>query len=143
MKIPMPSAAEAEIIVPPTMRKMFELYGYAPAVRIGRLVYCAGQVGRTPDLEVIAEPAAQFEACWRNVETVLAAAGCGFADVVDLVTYHVDMHAHFDLFKEIKNRVFPRGRAAWTAIGVTSLSRPGLLLEIKCTALFPAKGESS
>lgn len=128
---------ERKTIVPPGMERIFQDYGYAPALQVGRILHCAGQVGRTPDLQVIEDPEAQFEACWNNVATVLAAAGCGFADVIDLTTYHVEMQRHFDVFKMVKNRRFPRQTCPWTAIGVQSLSRPGLLLEIKCTALVP------
>jgi enamine deaminase RidA (YjgF/YER057c/UK114 family) len=122
------------VIVPDDMSNIYHDLGYAPAVRVGDLVFCAGQVGRDSQLSVIAEPEAQFEACWNNVERVLAAAGCTFDDVVDMTTYHVDMPLHYALFKEVKNRRFPRGKSAWTAIGVQSLSRPGLLAEIKCIA---------
>jgi enamine deaminase RidA (YjgF/YER057c/UK114 family) len=124
-------------IVPARMTRIFEEYGYAPALQVGRTLYCAGQVGRTEDLRVIEDPEAQFEACWENLRIVLAEAGCDFRDVVDLTTFHVEMQAHFDAFKRVKNRVFPRQTCPWTAIGVQALSRPGLLLEIKCTALVP------
>lgn len=124
-------------IVPASMARIFEEYGYAPALQVGRTLYCAGQVGRTEDLRVIEDPEAQFAACWENLRIVLAEAGCAFGDVVDLVTYHVEMQTHFDAFKRVKNRVFPRQTCPWTAIGVQALSRPGLLLEIKCTALVP------
>ena len=130
---------EREVIVPASMTRIFEEYGYAPALRVGETVYCAGQVGRTRDLQVIADPEAQFVACWENVRLVLEAAGCGFEDVVDLTTFHVEMLLHYDLFKQVKNRVFPRQRCPWTAIGVQSLSRRGLLLEIKCIASRPSK----
>ncbi|MDO9403995.1 MAG: RidA family protein [Polaromonas sp.] len=126
------------IIIPPTMANIHDELGYAPAVRVGDLLLCSGQVGRTAELEVVADPAAQFETCWDNVETVLAAAGCTLADVVDLTTFHVDMHTHYALFKQIKNRRFPPRLSAWTAIGVQCLSRPGLLVEIKCLARVPA-----
>jgi enamine deaminase RidA (YjgF/YER057c/UK114 family) len=38
------------------------------------------------------------------------------------------------VFREVKNRVFPRGLCAWTCIGVSELAHPGLLVEIKCVA---------
>lgn len=129
--------AGREVIVPATMRRIFEEYGYAPALRVGELVYVAGQVGRTADLQVIVDPEAQFTAAWDNCRIVLEAAGCGFADVVDLTTYVVDMPVHMPLFREVKRRHFPQGTCPWTAIGVSALSRPGLLAEIKMTALVP------
>jgi len=122
------------VVVPAGMRRIFEEYGYAPGLRVGEFLFIAGQVGRDARLNVIAEPEAQFRACWENLRAVLAEAGGGFADVVDLVTYHVDMHAHDDVFKRVKNALFPRQTCPWTAIGVAALSRPGLLLEIKATA---------
>lgn len=130
------------LVVPAGMEAIHAELGYAPAVRVGSLLLCSGQVGRTADLAVIDDPETQFRACWSHVERVLAAGGCGFADVVELVTYHVDMPVHYGLFKSVKREVFPFRDTAWTAIGVASLSRPGLLLEIKATALVTDPGEA-
>ena len=124
-----------ETIVPDQMREIVSRSGYAPAIKVGATLYCAGQVGRTPQLEIIKDPEMQFEACWENLRVVLAAGGCTFEDVVDMTTYHVDMAHHMETFREVKNRLFPRGGCAWTAIGVAELARPGLLVEIKCVAV--------
>lgn len=126
---------DRELIVPPAMQRIVERAGYVPAVKVGATVFCAGQVGRTADLEVIADPEAQFLACWENLRVVLEAAGCGFEDVVDMTTYHVQMSTHMPVFREVKNRVFPRGTCAWTSIGVSELAHPGLLVEIKCVVV--------
>ncbi|MGF6242026.1 MULTISPECIES: RidA family protein [Paraburkholderia] len=126
---------DREIIVPEAMRALVERAGYAPAVKVGQLLFCAGQVGRTQELEVIHDPEAQFTACWENLRQVLAAGGCTFEDVVEMTTYHVAMSQHMDVFREVKNRVFPRGACAWTCIGVSELAHPGLLVEIKCVAV--------
>ena len=130
---------DREAIVPAAMSNIVTQKGYLPALRVGQLVFVAGQVGRTPDLQVIADPEAQFVACWENLRTVLAAAGCDFGDVVDLTTFHVDMAVHHPVFYAVKNRVFPRGTCPWTAVGVATLTLPGLLLEIKATALVPPR----
>lgn len=126
-----------EVVVPDGMRLLVERVGYAPAVRAGNILFCAGQVGRTADLNVIEDPERQFEACWDNLAAVLAAAGCTFHDVVEMTTYHVHMSEHMDLFRTVKNRVFPRASCAWTRIGVAELAHRDLLVEIKATALVP------
>lgn len=124
-----------EIIIPPAMQTIVERAGYAPAVRVGDTLYCAGQVGRTADLQVIEDSEQQFLAAWENLRQVLEAGGCTFEDIVDMTTYHVDMSRHMAVFREVKNRVFPRGRCAWTCIGVSELAHPGIVVEIKCVAV--------
>jgi enamine deaminase RidA (YjgF/YER057c/UK114 family) len=126
-----------QIIIPASMANIVERAGYVPAVKVGITLYCAGQIGRTPELEVIDDPEQQFIACWENLRTVLAEAGCTFDDVVEMTTFHVAMSEHMDIFREVKDRLFPRGSCAWTAIGVSELALPGLLLEIKCVAVTP------
>jgi enamine deaminase RidA (YjgF/YER057c/UK114 family) len=117
------------------MHAVVERAGYLPALKVGRTLYCAGQVGRTEALEVIEDPEQQFLAAWANLRQVLAAGGCDFADVVDLTTYHVGLRAHMLLFRQVKDRVFPRETCPWTCIGVAELAHPGLLVEIKCVAV--------
>lgn len=126
---------DRKIILPPSMALLAERAGYAPAVQVGATVYCAGQVGRTPELQVIADPEAQFVAAWENLRLVLAEAGCVFEDVVEMTTYHVEMRRHMAIFRAVKDRLFPRGTCAWTCIGVSELAHPGLWVEIKCVAV--------
>src|SRR5690606_8962911 len=117
---------QRQIIIPASMANIVERAGYVPAVKVGSTLYCAGQIGRTPELEVIDDPEQQFIACWENLRTVLAEAGCTFDDVVEMTTFHVAMSEHMDIFREVKDRLFPRGSCAWTAIGVSELALPGL-----------------
>lgn len=124
-----------EIIIPPAMQTIVERAGYAPAVKVGDTLYCAGQVGRTADLQVIEDPEQQFLAAWENLRQVLEAGGCTFEDIVEMTTYHVAMSQHMTVFRDVKNRVFPRGLCAWTCIGVSELAHPGILVEIKCVAV--------
>lgn len=126
---------DRQIIIPVSMTLLCEQAGYAPAVKVGNTLYCAGQVGRTPELAVIEDPEQQFLAAWENLRLVLQAGGSAFADVVEMTTYHVDIHRHMPTFRRVKDAVFPRGTCAWTCIGVAELARPGLLVEIKCVAV--------
>jgi enamine deaminase RidA (YjgF/YER057c/UK114 family) len=117
------------------MEVLAERAGYAPAVIVNGIVYCAGQIGRTPDLKVIEDPENQFKAAWENLRVVLNEAGCTFEDVVELTTYHVSMRDHMEIFRTVKDSLFPRKTCTWTCIGVVELANPGLLVEIKCIAV--------
>ncbi|GAB7530225.1 RidA family protein [Pseudomonas sp. 3A(2025)] len=127
--------SDRQIIVPDSMKLLAERAGYAPAIKVGTTLYCAGQVGRTPELHVIEDPEQQFFAAWENLRVVLQAGGCSFENVVDMTTYHIDLQRHMPLFRIVKDKVFPRNTCAWTCIGVSELARPGLLVEIKCVAV--------
>jgi enamine deaminase RidA (YjgF/YER057c/UK114 family) len=121
-------------IIPPSMQSVVETRGYLPGLRVGNIVFLAGQVGRTADMQIVTDPKAQFEMAFENLRIVLAEAGCTFDDLVDMTTYHVDMDKHWPVFREVKNRVLPRGKFPWTAIGVSALADPAFLLEVKATA---------
>ena len=121
-------------IVPPSMQAVVDTKGYLPGLRVGNIVFLAGQVGRTLDLRIVTDPKEQFEAAFENLRLVLVEAGLSFDDIVDMTTYHVDMDRHWPAFREVKNRVLPRGKFPWTAIGVSALADPAFLLEVKATA---------
>jgi enamine deaminase RidA (YjgF/YER057c/UK114 family) len=125
-------------VVPQEMQNLHDRFRYSPGVRAGNLLFMAGQVGRDAQLQVVEGKEAQFAQAFENVKQVLTAAGATFDDVVDMVTYHTDMR-DLQLFIEVRDRYITNAARypAWTALGVTALAMPGLLAEIKCTALLP------
>lgn len=128
-----------EICVPPSMQNIYERFHYAPAVRIGPWITCAGQVGRDADLRVVEGLEAQIVQAWENVRLVLASAGAGFEHVYAMTTYHVDIQSQLALFCDIKDRYILRRNPppAWTGVGVTALTFPGQVVEIQVNAYVP------
>jgi enamine deaminase RidA (YjgF/YER057c/UK114 family) len=109
---------------------------YSPAVRAGNIVFLSGQIGRDGALEAIADPLAQYRAAFANVQLVLNEAGADLCDVVELMTFHTSFD-DFDVFRQVKDDYFTsEPYPAWTAVGVTSLAVPGILVEIRCTAVL-------
>jgi len=127
--------AKREIIIPKGMESLVDKFHYAPAVKVENTLYISGQLGRDENLQVIEGAEAQYTQAFENLKAVLAAAGATLENVVDLVTYHTDMR-DIMRFLEVKNRYFTKDYPAWTAIGVSALSMPGLLVEIKATAVL-------
>ena len=126
---------DREMIIPKGMEILYEKFRYAPGLRVGNVLYIAGQLGRDENLRVIEGAEAQFVQAFENVNKVLSAAGATFDHVVEMITYHTDMR-YLPLFIEVKDRYFTNGVPTWTGIGTTALSMPGLLVEIKCTAVL-------
>ena len=111
-------------------------FGYSQAVRAGNLVFLAGQMPVDAQCNVVAEGdiVGQARQVFENLKTVLAAAGLGFEDLVEIVSYHTDM-ADLHAVVEVKAEYIKADFPAWTALGVTALAFPGQRLEIKAVAL--------
>lgn len=124
------------MIIPPGMENIVERYHYAPGVLVGDTLYVSGQVGRDENLEVVADREQQFEQCFRNIGKVLGAADFAFSDIVELESWFLAFPADLPLFMHVKDRwikgpVFP----TWTGFGVAAFSMPGIVCEVKVTAL--------
>jgi len=125
-------------IFPKEKQAAYERYGYSAAIRSDDLLFVSGQVGVDNEGLAVPDPTAQFLCAFDNLRQVLEVAGCGFDNVVDVTTFHIDMHAHFEAFSRAKLKVFSEPPFPnWTAIGVTTLADPDLLLEIKVIARVP------
>lgn len=124
-----------ETIIPKGMENIYEKFHYSPGVKVGNVLYIAGQVGRDENLRVVEGTEAQFAQAFENVQKVLTAAGATFEDVVEMVTYHTDMR-DLQLFMKVKDCYFTKTYPTWTGIGTPALAMPGLLVEIKCTAIL-------
>ncbi|HEY9652793.1 MAG TPA: RidA family protein [Coleofasciculaceae cyanobacterium] len=146
-----------EVIIPKGMEILYEKYHYCPGLKVGNTLYISGQVGRDENLQVVEGIEAQFVQAFENVKKVLSAAGATFDDVVEMITYHVTGEAlaqiqdasstassqqqlaipYLLLFMQVKDRYFTSHFPTWTGVGITALSTPGLIVEIKCTAILP------
>lgn len=145
-----------EVIIPKGMEILYEKFHYCPGIKIENTLYISGQVGRDENLQVVEEIEAQFVQAFENVKKVLSAAEATFDDVVEMITYHVTEAAvdqrqeasstassqsslaipHLPLFIQVKDRYFTNKFPTWTGVGITALSTPGLIVEIKCTAIL-------
>lgn len=123
-------------IIPPAMRKIHERFHYTPGWLIGSTLYTAGQLGRDADLNVIADPEAQFHQVFKNIGLILAEAGTSFGDVVELLTWFTRFPADLPLFQKVKDQYMKEPYPTWTSLGIHSLSMPGLLVEAKVTAIL-------
>jgi enamine deaminase RidA (YjgF/YER057c/UK114 family) len=134
------SGGEAPIglVVPPGMTHVVPQFGYAPGLVANGFLFMAGQLGRDDEMRVIEDPQAQMDRAWRNVLAILEAAGCTVRDIVDVMTFHVELQRHLPLYKQVRDRFMQGHTPPWTAIGVSELSRPGLILEVKCIARLPS-----
>jgi len=114
--------------------KVFDLFKYSPAVRAGGLVFIAGQVGIRADGTVPDSAEEQIRLAFTRLGAILKHEGLGFEDLVELVSYHVRIDEQLTTFREVKDEFIKSDFPAWTILGIASLARPNLLIEIKAVA---------
>lgn len=124
------------MIIPPGMENIVERFRYAPGVLVGDTLHVSGQVGRDENLQVIADKEAQFDQCFRNIGKVLDAAGFAFSDIVEMESWFTAFPGDLPLFMTVKDRwingpVYP----TWTGFQVSNFSMPGIVCEVKVTAV--------
>lgn len=110
---------------------------YAQAIESGGFLFTSGQVGLDPATgELVAggfEP--QARRALANLEAVLAAAGCTFADVVKATIYVTDL-ANFPRLNELYGEALGGHRPARSTVQVVALPK-NALVEIDLIARVP------
>ncbi len=122
-----------ERVIPDSMQTTYDRFHFAPAVRVGDILLCSGQIGAGEDGRCPDDPAAEFRLAFEAVGTVLAEAGADFSNIVEMTTFHVGMD-ELGAFMKVKDAFMGEPHAAWTAIGCTALAIPGARVEIKVQA---------
>lgn len=123
-------------IFPKNRHTLYEQHGYSAAIKSGDLLFVSGQVGSHADGSPEADFEKQVELAFSNLENTLAAAGCSFDDIVDVMTFHTDPENQFETIMKIKSKIFNQTPYPnWTAVGVNWLA--GFDFEIKVTARIP------
>ncbi len=97
---------------------------YSQAVRIGDLLFSAGQIALDPaTMEVVSGGVAeQTERVFQNLRAVLAAEGMAFDNVVKTTVFLRDM-ADFGAMNEVYARVMGEHRPARSTVAVAGLPK--------------------
>ncbi len=120
---------------------------YPHIKRAGNYLFVSGTSSRRPDntfagaeademgtmkLDIRVQTAAVLE----NIRAILASAGAGLEDVVELTTFLVNIN-DFGGYNEIYGRYFDENGPARTTVAVHQLPHPYILIEIKAIAYKP------
>jgi enamine deaminase RidA (YjgF/YER057c/UK114 family) len=128
---------EREIVNPWQWQDQFGFVQANALTGAERVVLCAGQTSTDAEGKPlhVGDMRAQVAQALDNLETVLARAGLGLADVVRLNYYVTDIQAYFGAADVLAERLQAAGcRPASTLLGVAALAFPEFMVEIEATA---------
>jgi 2-iminobutanoate/2-iminopropanoate deaminase len=111
---------------------------YSQAIRVGELVFTAGQLGIDPGSGELAGPgvAEQAERAIANLEAILSAAGSGLGRLVKVTVFLADI-ADWPALNEVYSRRIPEPFPARSAFAVKDLPL-GARIEIEAVAAVGA-----
>ena len=108
---------------------------YSQGIRVGDLIYTAGQAAVDPAIGKLIEGdiSAQTRRTLQNISAILDAAGTSLSKVVKTTVFLTDM-ANFRAMNEVYAEFFPEHPPARSTVAVAGLPL-GALVEIECIAL--------
>lgn len=112
-----------------------EQFGYSNCVKVGNLVFLAGQCAIDDDYGSTGDFAAQSRQCLERVIEAVEAAGGTKDDIVTMTVYMLDVRKG-RIFTEIRREMFDRDFPASTVIGVAQLMPPDALVEVQAMAVL-------
>ena len=114
----------------------YAAYRISQAIRVGDLVFVSGQaaIDESGALVGVGDFDAQAEQTFRNLESVLVAAGSGLGRVAKVTIFLTDM-SNFPKIVDLRGRWFREPYPADTIVEVRSLALPELEIEIEAIAV--------
>lgn len=126
-----------DVVFPPGRQALYEKNRYSPAIRADGFLFVSGQVGSREDGSPEPELDAQVKRAFDNLNAILEAANCTFADVVDVTVFIVDPQTKFERIWGVVQQFWGTApHPTVTAVGVTWLY--GFEFEIKVIAKIPS-----
>lgn len=114
-----------------------EQFGYSNCVRVGNLIFLAGQCAVDEDYNSTGDFAEQSREVLERVIHAVEAAGGTRDDIVTMTVYMLDVRKGRQ-FTDIRREMFGRDFPASTVVGVAQLMPPDAVIEVQAIAVLPS-----
>lgn len=121
-------------IFPPGSQAAATEIKVSPGIISGDHVFLTGVTGSLADGTMPMDTVDQIRNAFVKIGAVLNEAGLSHAAIVEMTSYHVGIHDHFDIFNQIRCEFVCDPFPAWTAVEVAGLRRAGAIVEIRVIA---------
>jgi enamine deaminase RidA (YjgF/YER057c/UK114 family) len=106
---------------------------FTNCLKVGNQLILSGMTASDPDGDAYAQSAS----CLQKIKALVEAAGGDMTDVVKITVYLTDI-SHRTAFSKARSEFFPGRKPCSTLVGINSLARPGLLIEVEASAYIGA-----
>ena len=104
---------------------------FTNCLKVGKQVFLSGMIASDPQTDAYH----QSVSCLTKVNALVEAAGGKMSDVVKITVFLTDIEHRLD-FSRARSEFFPGRKPCSTLVGITSLAKPGLLVEVEAVAII-------
>lgn len=125
---------DRHVIIPDTGLRPGQVY--SPGVRWEKLVFCSGQTGAHPvTREFSSDIRDQTRMALDRLKSVAEAGGASLETIVKMTIFMTDILGEFEAMNEVFKEYFTGNPPSRSTVGVVSLARQGLKIEIEAIAI--------
>lgn len=111
-------------------------YAYEQCIRVGNLVYVAGQTGVDKNYNVPHDNIeGQARLAFENVRLALEAGGSSLQNMIRMTVFLTHLERDFHEFTAVRRDVLGKHLCASSVIGVSRLAIPSLIVEIEAVGV--------
>ena len=124
---------ERQPVIPPGVAPNPNL---SPGVRVGDMLYVSGHVGVDANGNAAEGCEAQSRQVMANIRGVIEAAGGRMEDVAKITCFLTNM-GDYAAYAKVRLETWPANPPASSTVGVSTLVRPELLVEVEAIVRLP------
>ncbi len=134
---------EKTFITMPYSEPLYSQIGIVEAVCVDKLIFVSGQAGADEQFKIYPTFEEQAKATFTNMKNVLAKAGADESHIVQIMAFIKGTGSPEEFAQRvmvafgIAREVLPKLKTASTAVGVTDLAMPEMMLEVQAIAIKP------
>lgn len=121
-------------VIPDNLSHYHDDWHMSPGITSNGMLFLTGMTGSRIDGTIATDHEQQIRDAFTKVIDVLAEVGLDSSNIVEMTSYHVDIHNHIDAFRRIRDEHVTDPFPAWTAIEVSGFITEGAIVEIRVVA---------
>lgn len=112
-------------------------FAYEQCVRVGDMVFVAGQTGVDESYNVPSEEiGSQTRQAFENVRLGLEAAGSSIENLITMTVFLTHLERDFHEFTKVRKEILGETLCASSVVGVSRLALPSLVVEIEAIGVL-------